>query len=107
MKIASRKRVYWFYLILAVLSFFFYLLVLSGNPHEVNIGYSDIMAKILNAPRIVKIALLYVIFVTSTSFIGFLVSNIIKDPSYQKSFVVSFVMAAILGIILFISYILR
>ncbi len=55
MKIIARKRVYWFYGILALMLFFFYLLILQSLPVEVNYSYSDmIMKKILNANRSFK-----------------------------------------------------
>ena len=108
MKIIARKRVYWFYFILALLFFFFYLLVMQSSPYQVNYSYSDaIMRKILNLPKGLKLTLLYFFIVATTSFAGYVISTIIKDEGYKKSFLLSFIVSFILSIMFFVISMLR
>ena len=107
MKIIARKRVYWFYGILALMLFFFYLLILQSLPVEVNYSYSDmIMKKILNANRSFKLSLLYFFFVSVTSFVGYIIGSITKDPGYKKSFIISFAVSTVIGFFMFVVYML-
>jgi hypothetical protein len=106
-KIVARKRVYWFYLIMALIIFFFYVLVLQDSPYQVNYNYSDMfMKKLLNVQRSVKLSLLYFFFVSTTSLVGYAIGSIIKDPSYQKSFIISFLLSSIIGGVIFFYFII-
>ncbi len=107
MKVQSRQRVYWIYFILAILFFFFYLLVLDSSPYNTNYNYSEALIRnILNSPRYLKVTYLYLLIVSSSSFVGFIISNIIKAISYRKSFIISFLTSTIIGLSLFTYYVI-
>jgi hypothetical protein len=76
-------------------------------PYHVDYGYSDIiMRKLLNANRSFKLTLLYFFFVAVTSFGGYIAGSIIKDPGYQKSFIISFIISFLTGFLLFVFYVI-
>ncbi|MBP7496788.1 MAG: hypothetical protein KA792_03900 [Bacteroidales bacterium] len=111
MKVRARRRVFYLYILMAILFLvLFFPYPDYNNPYStaknviINYSFSDgLMGKIVNSPAHIKALFLYLVIVASSSFFGYVTCNIMKAISYQKSFLISFIVSSALGLIFFIA----